>query len=145
MTILPRNSIKETGWGNTKEPRTAPREVFLDTINMHRCILLLQLNTKRLNPSHESLFDILPSDILANIDIWLSGLENCNKFKHFISRFKFMCNPILFEITYNIWTLYHNLCAFCWYNKVKYDWSNRRIMARDHRYWTYYEYYTKQS
>ena len=52
MTIWPRNSTQETGWVNTKEPRTAPPEIFSDHLNMHRRTLLLQRPTKWLNPLH---------------------------------------------------------------------------------------------
>ena len=46
MTIWSRNSTKETGLGNTEEPRTAPRELLLDPLNIHCLTLLLQRPTK---------------------------------------------------------------------------------------------------
>ena len=113
MTIWPCGSFEETILGNTKEPRTVPNEIFLDTLNMRHRTILLQRPTKLLNPLHASLFDLLPSDILADIDIWISGLEHRDKFKHVISRFKSMCNPVLFAIPHKLWTPYHNFGAFC--------------------------------
>ena len=85
MTIWPSNSTKETGWGHTKEPASAPHEIFLSNPNMHSCTLMLQCPTKQPRPTHASLFEILTSGILAGIDIWLSGLEHHNKLKHVIS------------------------------------------------------------
>ena len=138
MTIFPRDSTKDTGWGNTEELRTAPREIFLAFLNMHRRTLLLHRPTKLFKSSHASLFDILPSDILADIGIWISVLKHRDKFKHVISCFKYMCNPLLSAIPHYIWTPYHNFSAFYWYKKVRYDWAHRRILARDDSYWTYY-------
>ena len=63
---------------------------------MHRFTIILQHPTKQLNPSYASLFNLLPSGILADIDIWLPGLEHCDKFKHVILRLKYMCKPVLF-------------------------------------------------
>ena len=92
------DSTKETRWVNAEEPRTVPREVFLDPLNMHCGTLLLQHPTNLLKPSYASLFAILPSDISTDIDVWLSGLEHCNIFKHVILRLKLMCNPVLLNI-----------------------------------------------
>ena len=52
MTIWPRNSTKETGWGNIEVPITAPREILLSPFNIHPSILILKRPTKQLNPSH---------------------------------------------------------------------------------------------
>ena len=117
MTIWPRNSTEHFGWVNTHKPRAEPREIFSAPLNMNHCTILLWRPTKLLKPWHVSLFDILPSDFLADSDIWLSGLEHRNKFKHVISRFKSMCNPVLFAIPHKLWIPYHNFGAFRWYNK----------------------------
>ena len=93
---------------------------------------------------HTPLFYLLSSYILAYIDIWLSGLEHRDKFKHVISRFKYMSNPVLFAIRHNLGTPYHNFGAFRWYNKVWYDWAHRRILAWYEGYGTQYEYYTNK-
>ena len=96
MTIWPRNSNEQTGWGHTGEPATVSRNIFSSTINMHHCTLILQCPTKRLKNSHASLFDLITSKFFADIFIWLSGLKHCYKFKHVISCFKYMSNPVIF-------------------------------------------------
>ena len=100
---------------------------------------------KLINPTYASLFDILSLGILADIDIWLSGLDQHNKFKHIISRFKYMSNPILFAISYDLCNTYHNFGDFRWYNKVQYDWSHQLILDRDGGYWKHYEYHMNKS
>ena len=95
MTIWPRGSTKETRWVPIRGPVTAPCEIFLPPINMHRHTLILQSPTKHLKPSHTSLFDLLPSVILAYTDIWIYVLEHRNKFKHVIFHFKSICNPLI--------------------------------------------------
>ena len=145
MTIWPRNYTKETGWVHTGEPATAPREKFLYSLNMHWHKIILQLPTKWLNPTDASLFDILPSDILADIDIWVSSLEHWNKFKPFISCFKYMSNPVIFSIPYKLCTMYLNFGAFCWYNQVKYDLAHRSLLSRYYGNCAHYEYYTNAS
>ena len=117
-------------------------KIFSGTLNIHCCTLILQLPIKLLNPSHESLFDLLLTEILADIDIWLSGLEDHNKFKRVILSFKYVCNPVLFTITHDLWTLYHNIGTLCWYNKVKYNWSHRCILAREDTHWIHYQHYS---
>ena len=107
MTIWPRNSTKETVWVNTEESRTVPCEIFSAPIDMHCFTLLLQCPKQLRKTSNASLFDLLPSEFLADIDIWLFGLEHRVKFKHVISRFKSMCNPIIFAIPHNLLTPYH--------------------------------------
>ena len=83
---------------------------------------------------HTSLFDILPLVILEDTDIWLSGLKHRDKFKHVILRFKSMSNPVLFAISYNLWTSHHNFWSLRWCNKVRYNCANRRILSRDEGY-----------
>ena len=102
---------------HTREPETAPHEIFLSHLNMHRRTNIIQRPIKRLKPSHVSWFDLLPSDFLADIDICLSRLEHRNKSKHVILHFKSMCNPVLFEISYKLWTPYHDFGALCCYNQ----------------------------
>ena len=143
MKILSPNYIKETGWGHYDQPEPTPREIFLSPPNMHHRAIILQRPTKLLNPTHASLFNTLPSDILADIDIFLSILEHHDKFKHVILHFKSISNPILFAIIHDLWTPYLNFGSFRWYKNVQYDWAHRRIMSRDEGYWTHYEYYIK--
>ena len=117
MTIWPRDFTKETRWGHIREPATAPREILLSPINMHIVTLILQGPTKHFKTSNVSLFDLLPSGILAYIDICLSVLKHCDKFKHVILCFKYMCNPLLLEIPHKLCTPYHIFGAFRWYNQ----------------------------
>ena len=138
-TIWPRYYNEETRWRNTKEPITAPREIFLANLNIFRHTLILQFPTKQLNPLHALSFDLLTSDIIAEIDIWLSVLEHCDKFKHIILRLKSMFNPDLFTIDHYLWTLYHNFVSFRCYKKVKYDWAHIHILGRYDSYCTLYE------
>ena len=69
------------------------------------------------------------------------GLGHFDQFNHIISRLNSMFNPVLFAISYELWTPYHNFRAFRWYNQYKYDWSHRRILTRDGGTWTRYEHY----
>ena len=102
MKIWPRNSTKETGWGNNEEPGNESHEMFSYPLNMPRFTLLPQRATKQLMPLYASLFDLLPPEITVNTDIWLSGLKHYNIFKHFIFCFKSICNPVLFATPHNL-------------------------------------------
>ena len=141
MTIWPHSSTKETGWGHIGETETALCEILLYTLSMHRRTVIIKCTKKRLRYSHASLFNLLPLDILADIDIWLFGFEHWDKFKHVISRFKSMSNPILFAILHKLRTPYHNFRVFRLYIQVKYNWSHRHLMARNNGIWTHYEYF----
>ena len=141
MTIGPYNYTKEAGWGNTSESATANREILSPPLSMHHLTIILQRLTKLLNSLHASLFDLLPSGILRDIDICLSVLKHRDKFKHVILRFKYMSNPVLFPILYKFWTSYHNFRALCWYNQVKYNWEYIHLLARDDGNWKHYDYY----
>ena len=120
MKIWPHDSTKETGWGSTKVPEPVPHEIFSSPPNMNCCTLIMQRPEKPLKTTQASLIDLLPTEIIADINIWLSGLKHRDIFKHIILRFKYMSNPVLFTISYNLWTLYHNFGAFRWYNIIKY-------------------------
>ena len=91
-----------------------------------------------------SLFDLLPPDILADIDICLSGLEHRNKFKHIILHFKYMSNPIIFAIRHEHWTPYYNFESFRWCNIVMHNWARRLILVGIKGYWIHYEYLTRK-
>ena len=82
---------------------------------MYSRTLILQNPLKLLNPTHASLFDLLPLFILAYVDIRLSGLEHCDKFKHIILRFKSMSNPVLFAVSHDYWT---PTVQYCWVQLV---------------------------
>ena len=81
MAILPRNYIKETGWVHSDDT-PYPSEIFSLPLNIHLRTSTLQRPSKQLNPSHASLFDLLPTDILMHIEIWVSGLEHRDKFNN---------------------------------------------------------------
>ena len=112
---------------------------------MHGNIFILKLPTKLLKTSHVSLFNLLPTHILAGIDICQSSLEHCIKFRYFMFHFKYTCNPGLFAIPHNLWTTYHNVGALRWYNKVKYNWAHRHILARENNRWRHYQHYPNKS
>ena len=84
MTIWPRKSTEKTGWGHSKYMPYL-RELFTSPLNIHFRTSNLQHNSKRLKPSHVSLFQFLPTEILTGIGIWVSTLEHQYKF-----------NPIVF-------------------------------------------------
>ena len=86
-----------------------------------------------------TLFYLLPTEILAAIDIWVASLEHRNKFNHVISRLKYMSNPFLLPIKSEQWTLYHNFETFHWYNIVKYNWAHRGNEVRNEGYCPHYE------
>ena len=83
MTFFPRGSTEETGWGHA-DSTSYPRELFAPPLNMHCRTRTLQRPSKQLKPSHASLFDLLTTGILADIEIWVSGLEHCSEFKNII-------------------------------------------------------------
>ena len=58
---------------------------------------------KQLKPTEASLFDILPTEILTDIDIWVSGLKHHDKLKAVVTKMNSLSNPILFVITHEIW------------------------------------------
>ena len=60
----PRNFAKNTRWRYTDHK----------TSTLHR-------NTKQLYPTEEYLFNLFPTAILTDIDIWVSGIKHCDKFK----------------------------------------------------------------
>ena len=111
----PLEFTKNKGWGRVNNKKY-PRESFALPLNTHLHTSNLHRHSKRLNPSQAPIFDLLPMYIIMVIKIWVSGLEHRDKFKPIVSRINNMCNPILFEITHNLWTPYHNFGVFRWYN-----------------------------
>ena len=77
-------------------------EFFASPLNMHPRTSNLQCLSKQIKPSHASLFYLLPTHILTDIEIWVYGLEHCDKFKHVVLCFKTMCNLIIFTIPHNL-------------------------------------------
>ena len=90
---------KNTRWGHTDHMKITP-----------------QRHPKQLNLTEAYLFDLLPTVILTDIEIWVSGLEHCDRFKAIVSRINFMYNPILFAIPHELWTPYHNFGVYRYYN-----------------------------
>ena len=109
---------------------TTPRNFVINTIwvNVYHNTSTPHWHPKWLKPTEISLFNILPTDILTDIDIWVSGLEHCDKFKAFIKNMNTMCNPTIFSIPPELWSPYHNLSVYsCFYPGVFYKWAYRRI------------------
>ena len=119
----PRNLTKNTRWVHTN----------------HKKITLNHF-PKRLKPTEASLFDLLPTVILAYIDIWVSGLEHSDKFKAVVKRIDFMSNPIIFKITHELWKLYYNVRVYIWYIEGFNEWAHMRISSYSH-----YQYYINLS
>ena len=125
----PSDFTKNTGWVHINNNKY-PRELFVWPLNIHRRTSTLQRPSKRLNPLQAYLFDLSPTAILTDIEIWVSVLEYYNKYKHVLSRFKPMCNPIIFASPHDLWAPDHNFGSFCWYNEQHYKWVHRRIFAK---------------
>ena len=81
-----------------------PRELFPSPLKTHLRTSTLHCYPKRLKPTEASLFDLFPTVILTDIEIWVSGLEHRDKFKAVVSRLNYMYNPILFVIPPEPWT-----------------------------------------
>ena len=112
----PRDFTKNTGYGRANNNKY-PRELFAPSLNIHHGTINLQRHTKQLKPSHALLFDLLPTVILTDIEIWLSGLKYHDSFKPVVLCITTMYNPILFAIPHDLWTTYHSFGVFCWYNE----------------------------
>ena len=87
----PHNFTINTRWGHTYHKTST-----------------LNLDPKLLTPTETSLFDLLPTDILMYIDIWVSGLKHCDKSKAVIKNMNNLCNPTLFVILLELWATYRN-------------------------------------
>ena len=82
---MPRNFAKNTRW-----------------VCANHKIITLHLHPKLLKPEESYLFDLLPTDILVDIDIWLSVLEHRDKFRSVISHINSMYNPVFFAIPHEL-------------------------------------------
>ena len=88
----------------------------------------LHLHLKWIKPTETYLFDLLPQDILTEIDILTSGLEHCDKLKAVITKINPFCNPIFFSVPQELWAPYHNFSVYdSWYNQCSYTWAHRRV------------------
>ena len=98
---------------------TMPRNFAINKILGHTYhnTSTLHRHPKRLKPIETSLFNIFPTVILTDIDIWVSGLEHHDKFKAVIKNMNTLSNPILFDIRPELWAPYHHFSVYgCWYN-----------------------------
>ena len=68
-----RDLSKNIGW-RLADNKKYPRELFASHINTHRRTSTLHLHSKQLKHSQASQFYLLPTDIITNIEIWVSGL-----------------------------------------------------------------------
>ena len=75
MTI-PLNFTINTGW------------VYIN----HKTSTLYQ-HRKKLNPTEPYLFDIFPTEILTDIDVWVSSLEHYDKLKAVIKNMNTLSTP----------------------------------------------------
>ena len=110
-TTTPHDFTKNTGWVCANNNK-CPRELFESPLNTHFRTSTLQFHTKRLKTTQVSLFYLLPAAILADIEIWVSGLEHRDKFKAVVSRINSMYNPIIYAITHELWTPYQNFRVY---------------------------------
>ena len=108
---MPREFTKNTGWGRSNN-KLDPRELFASPLNTNPRTSTLHWHRKQLKPSQASLFDLLPTVILTDIEIWVSGLERRDNFKPVVSHINTMYNPIIFVISHDLWTPYHNFGVF---------------------------------
>ena len=78
MTIFQTYYTLTTGWVNCKQPN----EIDYGTLfcpSMPDCRkLITKRPTKKLNLTNASLFDLLPTDILADVDTCIYGLNYCD-------------------------------------------------------------------
>ena len=77
---------------------------------------------------------------MMDIEIWVYGFKNHDKFKPVVLHIKTMCNPILFGIPHYLWTPYHNVGVFRWKNEEHYKWVHRRISDKYTGTWKRYKY-----
>ena len=82
----------------------------------------------------------MPTVILTNIEIWVSGLDNRDKFKAVVSLNNIMYKPVLSAINQELWTPHHNFGVYRWYNVVLYKWAQSRAPSGSS-----YQYYEKLS
>ena len=139
----PRKFTKNIGWERDNNKKY-PREFFASTLITHCWTGTLQHLSKKLNPLQASLFDLLTTTILTDIKIWVFGLENCDRFKPVVLRFKTMCNLILFATNHGLWNPYHNFGVLSWYNEEHWEWVHRHIFAKYTGPWTRYKYYANK-
>ena len=82
---MPRNFAKNTRLGHTNHKESTR-----------------QRDPKLLKPIEASLFNLFPTTILMDIDIWLSILEHRDKFKAVVTKSIFLSKAILFTILHEL-------------------------------------------
>ena len=75
-------------------------------LQCHNTTILDHYPPKIPKPANGSLFDLLPPDVLAAIDNWLTELKYHDKFKHVLLQFKYKINTFLYIIPYQYWNPY---------------------------------------
>ena len=85
----PRDFTKNKGWGHA-ENKKYRRELFVSPLNNVFCASTFQRHPKQLKPSQASLFDLLPTDILMDTEICISGLKYCDKCKAIVSNINYI-------------------------------------------------------
>ena len=78
--MTPRDFTKNTVWGREINKKD-PCEFFALPLKKNILTSTLQCHYKEPNTSQASLFYLLPTEILTDIEIWVSGLKHCDKFK----------------------------------------------------------------
>ena len=68
----------------------------------------IHLHLKQLNPAEISLLDLLTTDILIYIYIWVYGIEHRDRFKSVIKNMNTLSKPTIFAIPPELWVPYHN-------------------------------------
>ena len=62
--------------------------------------------TKRHKLEKGTLFDLLPMDIINDIDYWIIGLEHNDKLQTIVTRIKIPRNPVLRMCSHTHWMAY---------------------------------------
>ena len=70
-------------------------------------------------------FDLLPTDIIRIIDIWIFGTENIIKFKAAVMRINRPRNPILCVYANHIWGCNIFFSNFSHYHMIKFKYADR--------------------
>ena len=71
----------------------------------------------------------MPTLILTDIYIWVSGLKHHDKLKAVVKKMNYLSNPTIFAIPRELWLPYHNFIVYSWYNEGFYEWVWRRITS----------------
>ena len=93
----------------------------------------LHCHLRQHKPTETNLFDLLPQEIVMEIDLLASELEHRKKIKAIITKINHLFNPIVFAVTQEIWYPYHNFSVYgSWYNECSYTWAHRCVPTHTH-------------